>query len=172
MKRWEVICASAIILAVVAAAFLRKSPEPPPVPKPKPVMTSSTDDGMKLVAVTDPKLVFQKAFWRRPGDDDKILHAERREWSSGDGVRKWQWFIAVTPGSQLEEWLATNPFSLAAVKTPNAIEKPPEWFPKSPEGFQIQQNPEGRFILMRSADGKQLYATDSGQGFSAPGIAP
>jgi len=38
---------------------------------------------------TDPTLVFQKAFWRRPDSHDKILHAERREWSEqGKGSKK------------------------------------------------------------------------------------
>jgi hypothetical protein len=170
MKRWILPLAATVILLMAVGVFLRKSPEIPPAPKP--VATTSTDDGMKLVTTVDPALVFQKAFWRRPANEDKILHAERREWLSQDGVKKWQWYIAVSPGPQLLEWLKTNPFSLATTRSPGAFEKPPEWFPKSSHDFQVQQNVEARFTVMLSADGKQLYATDSGLGFSAPEATP
>ena len=62
---------------------------------------------------TDPELVFRRAFWRRPGAGDEILHAERRE-KAGDGasVAEWRWYLVVKPGPELRAWLATNPFSL------------------------------------------------------------
>lgn len=171
MKRRTLpIAAAASIILVTAAVWLGKSPETPPPPKP--ATTTATADGMTLVTATDPTLVFQKAFWRRPASDDKILHAERREWSTGDGVRKWQWFIAVSPGPQLLDWLKTNPFSLATQKSATGFEHPPEWFPKPSGDLQIHQNAEHRFILMFSADQKHLYATDSGLGFGPPSAAP
>lgn len=169
MKPRHVAILAAVLLGA-AAFFLRPEAETPPAPKP--TVTTATADGMKLTTATDPTLVFQKAFWRRPASDDQILHAERREWSTADGVQKWQWFIAVSPGPQLLEHLATNPFSLTTAPAAGKIEKPPAWFPKPSADFQIQQNAEGRFILMLSADHKQLYATDSGSGFAPPAIAP
>ena len=160
----------AAVLLGAAAFLLRPEAETPPAPKPS--VTTATADGMKLTTATDPPRAFQKAFWRRPAGDDQILHAERREGSTADGVRKWQWFIAVSPGPRLLEHLATNPFSLTTAPAAGKIEKPPAWFPKPSAGFQIQQNAEGRFILMLSADHKRLYATDSGCGFAPPAIAP
>ena len=65
--------------------------------------------------VTDPAIVFQKAFWKRPTSEDQILHAERREWQSQDGLSKWQWFITVKPGPALVAHLITdNAFMLSA----------------------------------------------------------
>ena len=160
----------AAVLLGAAAFFLRPKPEIPPASKP--AVTTATADGLKLATVTDPTLVFQKAFWRRPAKDDKILHAERREWSTTDGVQKWQWFIAVRPGPQLLAHLQTNPFSLATIQSAGEVEKPPEWFPKVSANFQILQNSEGRYILMLSTDHKQFYATDSGTGFAPPNSVP
>jgi hypothetical protein len=154
---------------VAGLFFLREKPK---IPATLPPTTTAKAGGLKLSFATDPALVFKKAFWRQPSSEDKILHAERREWSADDGVRKWQWFIIVTPGPQLVEWLATNPFSLASTSSPAAIHNPPTWFPKPTTDFQIHQNPEGHFILMFSRDGKHLYATDSGHGFTPPDVTP
>ncbi|GAA5117680.1 hypothetical protein JIN84_17025 [Luteolibacter yonseiensis] len=171
MERRTIIITAVVILIVTTAVILRKSLEPTPQPKPAPTV-SKEDDGTKLVTTTDPALVFQKAFWRRPAADDRILHAERREWSSQDGVKKWQWYIAVSPGPQLLAWLKTNPFSLSDVRSAGRFENRPGWFPEETHGYQIQRNAEGRFTVMLSTDGRHLYATDSGQGFTAPEIAP
>ena len=64
---------------------------------------------------TDPGEIFQRAFWRSPSADDRIVHAERREWSNDDnGVRHWEWFLEVEPGDKLVSWLREeNPFRLA-----------------------------------------------------------
>ena len=169
MKPQNFLITAAAILVAAAAFFLRPRPEILPAAK---TTVTRTADGMSLQTTTDPTLVFQKAFWRQPASDDKILHAERREWSSEEGVKKWQWFIAVSPGPQLLEWLKTNPFSLAPAKAADNPKERPEWFPEPAAGFQIHQNAERSFILMLSADQKHLYATDSGLGFASPGTAP
>ena len=161
-----IIVAAIIIVAVVFLLNVRKIPED--LAGSGPIITTVIDDGMKLTTNTDPTQVFQKAFWRRPTSDDQILHAERREWSAEDGVQKWQWFIAVRPGPQLLEWLDTNPFSMAISSSANEIEKPPQWFPNSPKDLTIHKNTGGSFVLMLSSDRKNLYATDSGHGFTPP----
>lgn len=126
-------------------------------------------DGMTLTIVTDPVLVFQKAFWRRPVEEDHILHAERREWStSADGVKQWRWFLAVNPGPALRDWLASNPFSLAGTNGADDFGAAPTWFPKSSKEFIIQQKAGGRLTFMWSADRQSLYASDAGDGFSPP----
>lgn len=157
---------------LVGAAAIVFWPESETPPAPPPAASTALAAGMNLTTATDPTLVFQKAFWRRPASNDKILHAERREWSTDGGVQKWQWFIAVSPSPQLLDHLETNPFSLAATHSTGEIENPPGWFPKSSAGFRIYQNAEGRFTLIHSTDGKHLYATDSGSGFSAPSLTP
>ena len=166
----RILAIAAVVLTAVAATVLwQRNSEAVPAAQPT---TTATADGMSLMTATDPTLVFRKAFWRSPASDDQILHAERREWSAEDGVKKWQWFIAVKPGPQLLAWLKSNPFSLAPRKSAPNFEKPPAWFPKTSADFQIQQNAEARLTLMLSADEKQLYATDSGFGFGPPITAP
>ena len=171
MKRSHKIIAGVVFLTGVSAVFnfLQK----PGRGALRELTTIRESDGMSLTTVTDPSVVFKKAFWRRPDAGSEILHAERREWSTAsDGVRKWQWFIAVSPGPQLLEWLDTNPFSLAAAGSSKGLENAPDWFPRPSMDFQIQQNAEGHFTLMLSADRKQLFATDSGLGFIPPGVTP
>jgi hypothetical protein len=117
--------------------------------------------------------VFQRAFWRRAVEEDRILHAERREWHNDEGhVEKWEWFIAVRPGANFETHLRKdNPFNLVARPTASLPEGAPDWFPREVDGFLVQQNAAGTMIfLWRQADGL-LFATDSGGGFR-PGAAP
>ncbi len=161
---------AAVVLVGAATVIFWPKPEAPSAPPP--VISTATADGMHLTTATDPTLVFQRAFWRRPASDDKILHAERREWSTDDGVQKWQWFIAVSPSAQLLDYLETNPFSLVTTRSTGVLDQSPKWFPGPSSDFEIHRNAEGRFILMLSADHKHLYASDSGSGFSAPSIAP
>ncbi len=170
----KAIGAGALLLLVWGAwAVYRSAPPPAELTRGVPV---TGPEGSSLSATTDPAAVYQKAFWRRPGPDDKILHAERREWSaSGDGVRKWQWFIAVQPGPLTREWITSNPFAL--VPAPSgfslaSLENRPAWFPEVTTGFQIQQNRERHLIWIQARDGSVLYATDSGFGFAGPAAKP
>jgi len=125
-----------------------------------------------LALTEDPALVFKKAFWRTPASDDRILHAERREWSDASaGVTRWSWFLAINPSPALREWLATNPFSLATLSSNvkiSALYKAPTWFPEDTAGFQIQQNASGSFFVIYSSKENLIFATDSGHGFEKP----
>lgn len=128
---------------------------------------------------TDNAAVFQKAFWRRPGEDDRILHAERREWRDGEGVSQWQWFLAVEPSPALVKHLREdNAFGLAPDKSGSApdagpagsFHQAPAWFPAAADGFDVFHSPSGGLRLLFSKSANQLYATDSGHGFR-PGAA-
>jgi hypothetical protein len=133
-----------------------------------PVTSSIAEDGSSVFSIQDPKVVFKKAFWRHPGEDDQILHAERREWSTADGVGRWQWFIEVHPGTAMKEWLVTNPFSLAPARSDVEISGggAPPWFTISKPGRKIFQKQGGGFTLFYSADGTRVFAMDSGYGFA------
>jgi len=119
--------------------------------------------------LTDPALVFQKAFWKRPTPEDQILHAERREWQDKDGLSKWQWFIAVKPSTVLVEHLITNnAFMLSASPRSGGREhaETPEWFPQRvSEDTQVLANPSGTFRILLDKEKNLLHATDSGSGF-------
>ena len=166
MKKRFLIPAAGVLLAIGVIVFLtQKSPKHPEIPQ-------SVSDQLVLNTSTDPRLVFQKAFWRRPESDDKILHAERREWSEqGKDVREWQWFLAVQPSSGLSEWLQTNPFSLSPSTEPlkyNGAAPKPDWFPNDFSGFEILKAPQSRLVIIFSAEKNLLYAMDSGAGFAPP----
>lgn len=115
--------------------------------------------------VTDPALVFQKAFWKRPTAEDQILHAERREWQDKDGLSKWQWFIAVKPSPALVDHLITdNAFMLAPRSgRPEHADDTPKWFPT--EAPQTFANTSGTFQILWDKEKNLLHATDSGSGF-------
>lgn len=114
---------------------------------------------------TDPVEIFQRAFWRRPGEKDRILHAERREWSNKDGVQRWAWFIVIKPGADLLAYLRKNdPFQLQPADAPK-IEDAPEWF-NPPVGADIRCR--GSMFFFFSNEGAILHATDSGSGFAPP----
>ena len=117
---------------------------------------------------TEPVEIFQKAFWKRPTANDKILHAERREWADAGGVKKWQWFIAVQPSPELVKHLREdNAFNLVHATAADPIEGGPSWFSFDSKGADILQSPLGGMRLIFSQTGNVLYATDSGGGFHA-----
>jgi hypothetical protein len=115
--------------------------------------------------LTDPALVFQKAFWKRPTSQDQILHAERREWQDKDGLSKWQWFIAVKPGPALVDHLITdNAFMLVKAAKPLPADLP-EWFQPPADTVSSYTNPGGTFHILWDKEKNLLPATDSGSGF-------
>ena len=117
---------------------------------------------------SDPSEVFQKAFWKRPTANDKILHAERREWADSAGVKRWQWFIKVEPSPDLVRYLREdNAFSLVPVATVSSISDSPAWFQFKPEDVEALAAPQGKMQLFFSKSKPLLYATDRGGGFRA-----
>ena len=120
-----------------------------------------------------PEFIFSRAFWRRPAEGDRILHADRREWSDSAGVTRWQTFLAIEPGPTLRLWLATNPFDLATVPAPSReIPNPPAWFPNKFDTFTIQQSPVGNMVILTAPGGSPVYFTDHGRGFTRPTATP
>ena len=132
-----------------------------------------------LATTLPPDEVFKRALWRRPAPDDKIRHAEHREWTKdrADGVARWQWFLAVEPGPALKVWLREqNPFSVHPVGNADApgIKGAPPWFPIDFSGYIIHTGgTTGSLVFLWSRKGNTLFATGSGTGFApgAPGPA-
>lgn len=160
-----------IIFAVVAVAWLGWRLASPgdrsalAVSAVQPVLPATTQ--------TNPAEVFRRAFWKRPAAEDKIVHAERREWKDAGGVTKWEWCIEVQPSPALVKHLRDdNAFGLLAGGNA-AWKSPADWFPKSADGFTVMQSVSGSMTLLISHSEGRLYATDSGGGFrpGAPAIA-
>jgi len=137
---------------------------------------TSLKENLDLETTTEGKEIFSRAFWRRPTDDDRILHAERRQWSDpGKGVRVWQWFLAIKPGPELTGYLDTNPFrissiNLAALPSGEWVADPPPWLPTLAEVREMRGQRSGDKRLMFIHDDAKgiLYAFDTGTGFKAP----
>jgi hypothetical protein len=135
----------------------------PPVDQPS-VAVSKIDPPTKVE--NDPVKIFQRAFWASPTSEDKILHAERREWSNAEGVRKWQWFLVVEPSAQLLKRLRDdNAFGLAPAGSAADIADAPKWFAFDANESVVMKSPHSEMQLIFSMDGKLLHATDSGLGF-------
>lgn len=175
MSRPLLLLGAALASAAAGLAFWlllpRTQTQPPPAPPPdvKPEWSAAVE--------TQGVEVFQRAFWRRPSPEDRILHAERIQWSaSAGGVRKWQWFLAVEPGPALLKWLReTNPFSLQQTTTYEAARdsgqtQRPAWFPATAGApWEIQRG--GTMTLLFDLKSNRLYATDAGHGFTRPAVS-
>ena len=115
----------------------------------------------------EPVKIFQRAFWASPTEDDRILHAERREWSNAEGTQKWQWFLVVKASTQLIKNLRDdNAFGLVPGSAISLNPEAPNWFMFKPDEFSIFQSPHSGMRLMFSKTDNTLYATDSGRGFT------
>jgi hypothetical protein len=159
-------------LAIATAAYMGLRPGSAPK-APEPADPATLHEGT-LAAKQDPAEVFQRALWRRPATDDKILHAERREWTKdgAHGVAHWQWFLEIEPGAALNAWLREqNPFSVHPVASTAVppISGAPEWFPADYSVYIVHAGgSQGNLVFLRSRTGNTLYAASSGTGF-APG---
>jgi hypothetical protein len=135
----------------------------PPVSQPS-VAVSKVDPPTKVE--NDPVKVYQRAFWASPTDDDEILHAERREWSDAQGVRKWQWFLVVEPSAALLKRLRDdNAFGLAPASSAADIADAPKWFAFDAKEIVVMKSPSSEMQLIFSKGGKVLHASDLGLGF-------
>ena len=162
MKRFGLIGAALGVagLAYVFVPGKNSSPAPadPPVSQRPPTPAAVT---------IEPAELFRRAFWQRPGTGDKILHAERREWTDADGLKRWQWFLVVEPSPELVKYLREdNAFGLVPGSAGSLNPEPPSWFVFKPDEFSIFRSPHSGMRLMFSKTENLLYATDSGQGFT------
>lgn len=150
--------------------YLLRPAQHPDVAKPR-----SEPANPPTSTVNDPIEVFQKAFWKRPGMNDKVLHAERREWADGECVKRWQWFIAVEPSPELVKHLREdNAFSLVPAAPVPSIPGAPAWFAFQPKEFEVFRLPHGNMRVLFSTTKPLVLATDSGGGFQTglPEVVP
>ena len=159
-----------LIIAVIAAALLLwlgwrwlDARRKPSVDKPS-IVAWKVDPPTSIQ--NDPVKIFQRAFWASPTSEDKILRAERREWSGPDGVEKWQWFLVVEPSPALLKRLRDdNAFGLIPAHSAIDIVNAPNWFQFKREEVSVLKSPQAKLQLIFSKDNRTLYATDSGLGF-------
>lgn len=137
-----------------------------------------TEPGESVALEADSEQVFRRAFWRHPTKEDIIHHAERREWSetSSQDLRRWQWFLQVSPGPELLEALRDEAkFDLTLTTVPrswSSLAPPPRWFSPadSVDGYQVYQSPRGGMTLFHLPEKNLLFAADEGYGMASPVI--
>lgn len=163
--------AAASIVAVVILGLLGwflASPKPD-----RYELCDKSDRPPPTTTLTDGVEVFQKAFWKRPTVNDKILNAERREWADGNGMKEWQWFIAVKPSPELVKHLRDdNAFGLGKAPATAPGDDAPDWFQFDPAEVDVLRSQSRGMKLAFGKNGNVLYATDSGGGFRPGASAP
>jgi hypothetical protein len=160
------LAAAAAISAVTWLALSRWIPLADTVApeKPGPI---AWQQGAPTDTLTDSEEIFKRAFWRRPGNDDHIQHAERHEWREAAGLERWQWFLVVRASPELIKHLRDdNAFGLVPASVVPVVSEAPAWFRFKPEDVTVLQARHAGMRLMFSKSDNTLYATDSGRGFT------
>ncbi|MFO0202819.1 MAG: hypothetical protein ACK528_06770 [Alphaproteobacteria bacterium] len=160
------VAAIVVIAAVACLALSRWIPLADTVAPEKPG-SIAWQQGAPTDTVTDSEEIFKRAFWRRPGNDDHIQHAERHEWRDAAGLERWQWFLVVSASPELIKYLRDdNAFGLVQASTAPVVSEAPNWFRFKSEDFTVMRASHGGMRLMFSKSDNTLYATDSGRGFT------
>ena len=104
------------------------------------------------------------------------MHAEYLEWREEGDVSRWQWCMEVEPSKaltgHLKELHPTMPVDTDAKTIRAELPAVPEWFPSSPQAYELRQSVDGQMRLLFSPEGKVLFATASGYGFAKATPAP
>lgn len=161
-RRFFLITSTVVLVTAFAAWQLR--PGDRPATAELAVVTGPAPD----VKTVDPVAVFQRAFWKRPTEADRILNAERREWQDEGAVSRWQWFLEVEPSPALVAYLREdNAFRLSTKKPSKIPRDAPKWFIRDFQGAHVMVARQGGMQLIFMPGNSKLYAMDSGGGFQA-----
>ncbi|MBS0632450.1 MAG: hypothetical protein JSS11_11080 [Verrucomicrobia bacterium] len=162
--------------AVLALAFVAvRRPAPAPARTDPPVVVQSAGAGETVAISRAREEIFRRAFWRQPAAADRIVLADRREWSDQhEDVQRWQWFLQVEPGPELLKTLRDPAtFGLLPTRNPRPLPRQvvvPAWFPTAAQvaGCEILQASGGGLTVYYRAADNVLFATDAGRGFTPP----
>ncbi len=170
-SRFVIGAALVSVLAVAGWSAFGPASSPPPPAAAAARTEASGPAKPVLKPEAEPAEVFRRAFWKRPGPDDYILHAERRELAGAGGSHKWRWFLVLKASPGLLTYLRQeNAFGLRPAASP--LVPPPEapaWFSFPENDFKTYGSRTGSMRLSFANDGNLLYATGEGGAF-APGV--
>ena len=159
MKR--LIAAVVFCAAIGLGLWLARSPDDAPPAVDSPVQQQHPGT---LAVKSDGPAIFRKVLWRAPLPEDKILNAERREWSEGPDLNHWQWFLQVEAGKALSDYLrVANAFGLRPAASAE-ITHAPAWFPADFTDYEIQRAGPLTFLFHKTSN--TFYATSQGKGFT------
>lgn len=155
-----------VVVAGLVWAFLPESATPPP-PAPPSSVIKKTAAEPPTKTITDGPVLFQRAFWKKATAADKILHAERREWGEGEGLKKWQWFLVVEPSPELLKYLREeNAFGITPATAIPAAEGTPDWFAYQEADVETLRTRTGSMRVSFHRTKPLIYATAFGAGFT------
>ena len=170
-KHSALIAITAVAVAGLAWSLLRPEAPPPALSEPPAPKAAVVESPTKTL--TDGPVLFQRAFWKKATAADKILHAERREWGEGEGLKKWQWFLVVEPSPELLKYLREdNAFGLTPAKDLPAVEGAPDWFAYATADFETMRTHTGTMRVFFHRTKPLIYATAFGAGFTAGAKLP
>ncbi len=159
MKR--LIVAVVLCAAIGLGLWLARSPDDAPPLVDLPVQQQHPGT---FAVKSDGPAIFKKALWRAPLPEDKILNAERREWTEGKDLKHWQWFLHVQAGKDLSDYLrVANAFGLRPAASAE-IAHAPAWFPRDFSAHDVQRAGPLTFLFHKTSN--EFYATSQGKGFS------
>jgi hypothetical protein len=176
---WRAVAVTLLIAVLCTAAWLWLAlPVEAPPPAASPAQPAAPEPSIAWEAEPPAAIeeeaeeVFKRAFWRRPGADDRILHAVRHAWHDAAGVSRWQWFLIVDPSAGLlQDLRARNVFSLVPGTIP-ASREAPAWFSYDREAVASWRSLDGRMQLAFRHTDDRIYACASGLGFTKGAAAP
>lgn len=154
---------SVALLAGLAWWLGPRTADRPAAPAPAPPLPQR--DGTFLQTGFPPEEIFRRTLWRHPAADDRILNAQRREWSDEAGVTRWDVHLALQPGQETARWLATNPFGLSPSAPPRPATSAPAWFPAATTGMEVRATSDGGLLMITDPPTGRLFIASSGQGF-------
>ena len=168
MKPLHLLVPVALVLATAGFVAWRMTPRDPQQVQEK-AKAPVAEPGPAPDAISvDPAEVFQRAFWKRPSAEDRILHAERREWGEEGRVTRWQWFLEVEPSPALLGYLRDeNAFRMTKQQEAKVPSHAPSWFTRDTQGMQVMASRDGIMQVIFTDGDKKLYAIASGGGFQA-----
>jgi hypothetical protein len=146
------------------AALLAVNPPPPPA---------------TIVNPTDAD-VYKLMFWRKPTQDDRIIHSARMAWVDASGIQCWEWFLVLDPSKALVNFLKDrNPFDMLTLGGEIAVSSPrrPSWFPATSAGLTAQQTPDRAMQVLTDPKTGRLFCRSEGREFTnatqpVPVLAP
>jgi hypothetical protein len=170
----SLVIAGLVGLMAAIVVVVSRAPTPASAPPASSTATATeTSSASGVKTERDPAVVFQRAFWRRPGADVRIVDGERREWSEQGTVQKWQWCLALETTPDFRRWLfEQNPFELAISREPVDAARftaLPAWFPVPAELAKLttyRVRGSGLTVLLEAKSGR-VFALDTGGGFAA-----
>jgi hypothetical protein len=160
----------ALVFVIAGLAWILQPPRETAIPVPA-APTPAPEPPTKTI--TDGPEIFRRAFWKRATADNKILHAERREWSNSEGLQKWQWFLVVEPSRELLHYLREeNAFGMTTDAPLPTTAETPEWFAFDSAEFDTARARTGNMRVSFHRTKPLLFATDFGSGFTTGAKLP